>query len=53
MTKVAYLFGTLDLQSTCDKWWPQRTMGSRRSRSARAKGRPLLLQGYAPPQSTN
>ena len=20
MTKVAYLFGTLDLQSTCDKW---------------------------------
>ena len=20
MTKVAYIFGTLDLQSTCDKW---------------------------------
>ena len=28
-------------------------MGSRRSCSARAQGRPLLLRGYAPPQSTN
>ena len=32
--------------------WPQRTRGSRRSRSARAQGRYATPRGYAPLEST-
>ena len=32
--------------------WPQRTRGSRRSRTARAQGRYATPQGYTPLEST-
>ena len=48
MTKFAYLFGTLDLQSTCDKWVAAAHYGNPSLILRQAAGAPAPFPGLGP-----